>query len=121
MYSQGKVGICVECGSISRPKDYTPFTITIIKQFLKCYDVIDDDVRLSTRSQQIIRADTVVIRNSKDFKLVPGLRNFQTLSAGEVFGSQNSKKFVAKEGQYIIFPQPDAEIGAEAFTIGYKV
>jgi len=57
----------------------------------------------------------------KDYHLKSGMTNFQELKSGEVYSSQDGKDFVARKGECIIFPRPDAKIGAEAFVIGREI
>src|SRR5690606_13665355 len=47
MYLQGKVGICVECGPIAKAEQYVPFAKQTVYQFLKSYDMTDEEVAYS--------------------------------------------------------------------------
>ena len=118
MYKTNKVGICLECGPLSKAEEFKPLAIKSVYQFLKFYGLINSDVEYSTTLKRIIKASEAVMRRSEDFKLDPNLKSFQKLRAGQVIGSQDGKEFVAKDGDYIIFPRPQAQIGAEAFIIG---
>lgn len=121
MYKTGKIGVCLECGPISKSKQYQPLAEKTIKQFLRHFQMLDTDVEFSTSSKRIVRANYSVIRTSKDYYLKPGMTNFQKLRAGEVYSRQDNKDFIAQKGECIIFPRPDAKIGAEAFVIGREV
>ncbi len=118
MYKSGKIGVCLECGSISKSKQNQPLAVKTIKQFLKYFQMLDSDVEFSTNPKRTIKASYSVIRTSKDYHLKPGMTNFHELKTGEVYGSQDGKNFIAQEGECIIFPRLDPKINAEAFVIG---
>jgi succinylglutamate desuccinylase len=118
MYQQGKVGICVECGPSARAEEYLPVALKSARQFLQAMGLIDDVVEFATGPKRIVRAERAVVRAEGDFWLDESLRSFQKLAPGMVFGAQGGKEFVAREGEYIIFPRPKAKVGAEAFVIG---
>lgn len=118
MYQAGKIGICLECGPLSKQEEFIDFTINSIHQFLKYYQMIDSDIAFSQTPKRIIRTERAVIRTSKNFTLDPTLQSFQKLSEGQVLGSLNDKQLVGRDGEYIIFPRPQAPIGAEAYVIG---
>jgi len=121
MHLLGKVGICVECGPLSQADKYKPFAIQTIKQLLKVYEIIDEEVRLATNTKRIIQAYKTVRRTAKDFELDPTLRSFQLLNEGQIIGSQRGKEYLAQRGDYIIFPRPQAAIGGEAFILGREI
>ena len=121
MYKSGKVGICLECGSISKSKQFQALAVKTVKQFLRHFQMLDTDVEFSINPKRITRANYSVIRTSKDYHLKSGMTNFQELKSGEVYSSQDGKDFVARKGECIIFPRPDAKIGAEAFVIGREI
>lgn len=118
MYGAGKIGICVECGPLSRPQEYLGVAVTTVKQFLTFFDMLEEPEPFSTTTKRIIRADHSVTRRADDLVLNPQLRSFQRLVQGEIIGSQAGETYVATEGDYIIFPRPHTPMGGEAFVIG---
>ena len=120
MYQQGKVGVCVECGPISKAEEYTAFARKTVYQFLSYYKVVDPVVSYSSKSKRIIRAEKTVYKSSKDFKLRKGLSNFDALHEGRILATDGSKKLTAQSGECIIFPHYNARIGEEAYVIGIE-
>src|SRR3989344_3702592 len=120
MYKSGKVGITLECGPISKSKQFQPLAIKSIRQFLKYFQMLDTDIDFSTSPKRIIKTSYSVIRTSEDYHLKSGMLNFQELKVGEVYGSMDGKNFIAQQGDLIIFPRKDPKIGAEAFIIGHE-
>lgn len=118
MYTNGKVGICVECGPISKAKEYTEFAKKTIYQFLKYFGMTHKPVAYSQEPKRIIRAQGAIYKTTEDFKLSEGLRNFDKLSAGQIIATEANKTYKAKIGECIIFPHYNARIGEEAYIIG---
>lgn len=118
MFKQGKPGVCVECGPISKASEYKDFAIRTIYQFLKYYDMTDEDIAFSRKPKRIIKADRVVYKSSDNFILSPGLHNFDRLQEGQLIAKDGDKEFRGLEGQYIIFPHYKARIDEEAYIIG---
>jgi len=118
MHLSGKVGICVECGPIEESKHYKALAKKSVLQFLQHYGVIADTVAFSKSPKKIIKAERAVIRKHDDFYLNPKLYNFEQLVDDQVVGHQNNQEIVAQKGDYIMFPDPNAQINAEAFIIG---
>jgi succinylglutamate desuccinylase len=61
------------------------------------------------------------VRTSEDFWLDPSLKSFQKLEPGHAFACHSGKDWVAQTGEYIIFPRPQANVGAEAFILGEEL
>ena len=121
MYKAGKIGICIECGPLSRPEEFKPLAIKSVYQFLKYYDLIETDVEFSTSPKKIIKIESATKRKSEDFYLNPALQSFQQLKTDQILGKQGITYLLGKEGDYIIFPRPNAAIGAEAYLIGRDI
>lgn len=118
MYKQGKVGICVECGPISRSKEYTGFAIKTTLQFLKYYGMVKVDIKLSSKTKKIIKTYKTVYRTNQDYRLTPGLKNFQELPEGKLILRDGDKEYFAEAGDCVIFPHYKARIGEEAYVLG---
>lgn len=120
MYEQGKMGICLECGSIAEAQKFKDLAIRSVKQSLAYFEMIEEQILFSTTEKRIIKAKESVLRTSKDFEMDATLYNFQKLSDGQIIGKQNTTVYKAIAGEYIIFPDPDASIGTEAWIIGQE-
>lgn len=121
MFMQGKPGICVECGPISKAKEYKDFAIRTIQQFLKYYEMISDDMPYSVNPKRIIKADNAVFKSSESFTLIKGFHNFDRLQAGVLIATDGDVQHTAQEGQCIIFPHYNARIDEEAYIIGSEL
>lgn len=121
MYHQGKVGICIECGPISKAAQYKDFAINTIYQFLEYYGMADRIVEYSVSPKRIIRAKQAVFKTSKDFVLSQNLGNFDRLSEGQVVAVDETTKYTSKAGECIIFPHYNARVGEEAYIIGEEL
>jgi succinylglutamate desuccinylase len=118
MFGKGKIGLCVECGPISKAKEYTDFATEIIYQFLQYFDMSPKKVTYSNKSKRIVKADKSVHKSSIKFKLKSGYKNFEKLTAGETVANDGSRTFVAGSNECIIFPHYGARVGEEAYIIG---
>ncbi len=121
MYVSSKVGICIECGPISKAYEYTDFAIKTIYQFLKYFEMTNDDIDYSTGQKRIIQASKAIYKSSDAFVLKPGFRNFDRLKNGQLIASDNTQKHFAEPGDCIIFPHYAARIGEEAYIIGKEL
>jgi succinylglutamate desuccinylase len=118
MFRQGKIGICIECGPISKAQEYKGFSIRTIYQFLRHFDMSDSRTEFSTKPKRIVRASHMVRKSSANFKLTDGFRNFDKMKNGQIISVDGKERYVAKDGECIIFPHYNARIGEEAFIIG---
>jgi succinylglutamate desuccinylase len=121
MFTQGKIGICVECGPISKSRQYTDFAIRIIYQFLQYFDMSPEEVVFSKTPKRMIVADKSVYKSSNQFKLKGGYKNFDRLTSGEIIARDGTKKYVAHKDECIIFPHYAARVGEEVYIIGKEI
>lgn len=121
MYLKGKIGICIECGPISKAKDYTVFAKKSIFQFLKYFDMTSESVSFSSKKKRVIKASRVVCKKSDNFALSEGLRNFDKLQSGQILAVENNKKYIAGASECIIFPHYNARVGEEAYILGKEL
>lgn len=121
MYEQGKIGICLEAGPTVKARETLPVALDAAQKFLAYFGMIGAvESTGPTVKQRLIEAQKAFIRTSDDYELDRGLKSFQRLSDGQVYGNHAGEQFVAAEGECIIFPRPDAAIGTEAFVIGVE-
>jgi succinylglutamate desuccinylase len=121
MFLKGKIGICVECGPISKATEYKEFAKKTIYQFLNHYDMTNKELNNSKIPKRIIRASSAVYRNSKCFKLADGFHNFDKLKDGQTIATEQNKQYIANHNECIIFPNYTAQIGEESYIIGFEV
>lgn len=118
MYATGKVGLCVECGPISKAKEYTAFAEKVIYQFLQYFEMSPKKVAYSGKPKRLVAAEKSVYKPSADFKLREGYKNFSKLVPGEVIAREGRREYKAGAGECIIFPHYTARIGEEAYIVG---
>lgn len=118
MFRLGKIGICIECGPISKAQEYKDFSIRTIYQFLRHFDMSDSLTEFSIKPKRIVRASHMVRKSSVNFKLIDGFRNFDKMKNGQIISVDGEEKYIAHDGECIIFPHYNARIGEEAFIIG---
>lgn len=120
MYALGKIGICIECGPISKATEYKDFAINSIYQFLQYFEMLPFEVGVSTLPKRVIRAENAVVKDSEQLSLSEGLHNFDKLEVGQVIASDNDRVFYASEGEYILFPRYYAKVGQELYISGFE-
>lgn len=118
MYLQNKIGVCVECGPISKSKEYVEFAINTIYQFLKYFEMTNEDVNFSRTNKRIIRAERAIYKTSSSFKLNDNFHNFMRLREGQIIARDKVKTWKARSNECIIFPHYKARINEEAYIIG---
>jgi succinylglutamate desuccinylase len=121
MFEAGKLGLCVECGPISKAEAYTPLTVKTVHQFLKYFDMTNEPVEYSATPKRLIRAQKAIHKSSDNFVLAPGLHNFDRLEPGQVIATEGDQQFTATANQCIIFPHYNAKLGEEAYIIGEEL
>lgn len=120
MYANGKIGICLECGPISKSQEYKDYAVRSIYQFLQYFKMIDFEVSVSAQPKRVIRAEHRVVKDSEQLLLSKGLHNFDRLKEGQIIAQDGEKTFYATEGECIIFPRYYANVGQELYISGYE-
>jgi succinylglutamate desuccinylase len=118
MHVQGKIGICIECGPISKAAEYKNFAIKTIYQFLRYYDMTNEEVVFSTQPKRIIAAQRSIYKTAESFQLAKGFHNFDKLAASQTIAVDANQTYVARAKECIIFPHYGARVGEEAYIIG---
>lgn len=121
MHSLNKIAICAETGSNFYPQKYFGLAYKTILQFLKYFGAIESSVEYSKKSKKYIQVEESIIRENEQLSFNKNYQNFDSLADGEIFIRDGAKEYTAVEGQYIIFPRPNAEIGQEVCVIGRKL
>lgn len=117
MSANNKVGLCLECGSNLEAEKYVELAEESIYRFLDYYSLINSQLPVIRQSQKIFNVVSIVTRQSQSFYFDRPYYNFDKLIAGKVFATDGDKKYIAGQGEYIIFPRPNQVIGQEVFTL----
>lgn len=118
MHLNGKIGICLECGPISKADFYKDHAKQAIYQFLKYFELIEYPVAFSNQPKRLVQANEAIMKASESFQLAKGLHNFDLLEEGQIIATEGSKEFTAKANECIIFPHYKARVNEESYIIG---
>ncbi|MEK7570504.1 MAG: succinylglutamate desuccinylase/aspartoacylase family protein [Patescibacteria group bacterium] len=117
MHSQGKIGLCAECGSIFDPGTATALAHQAIQGFLLIRKHVDG-VQPKMTAKRYIPVTTIGMKQSADFRFAKDFSDFEVLPANQPFAWDGEMTYRAKPNQRIIFPRPDTPIGGEVFILG---
>ncbi|QQG49873.1 MAG: succinylglutamate desuccinylase/aspartoacylase family protein [Candidatus Berkelbacteria bacterium] len=120
MTSQGKIGICLECGSNFEPEKYVPVAEQSVLTFLGQYGLVDAPKAIQSRPA-LYRVAEVVKRETADFEFDQTYVNFQKLEPAQQFARDSQRKFIAADNTYILFPRPKQKVGEESFILLSKI
>ena len=119
-----KPALGVECGSLHKPNEYVPLAIQTIYGFLKyfhCITTIPEKYRFSVpKNQNFFVIEEQVHKQSDAFFFTKNFKNFSLLEEGEKIAVDGDAHYLAKEGQFILFPRADKPVGGEVFLLGRK-
>ncbi len=121
MHNQGKIGICLECGPHHKLEESLRRADLAVDVFLKYFGCIEGNELNVTKKKRYICVHKAIIRKTKDFIFNKEYKNFDLLSDGEIFATDNGKKYVAKKNECIILPTPNEPIGGEICLLGKEV
>lgn len=118
MNKSGKVGICVECGTIGDSK-----TAKLAKQsvfsFLKARGHLEKKNN-SEEKNTYIRMYKKYYTKTDNFKLEKEFKNFESLKKGQLIGQDGDEKIRADKDCIILFAHSRNEKGKSAFLLGKK-
>lgn len=114
MYNNGKIGICVELGSLRHTEKFKDLGIKTSYQFLQYFDLIDEQVPFDSVPQDIMEMHYMHKKQTEDFKFTKEYLSFDKISAGEIIAHDKDQITMDVDG-YIIFPSTKDPIGVEAF------
>jgi succinylglutamate desuccinylase len=118
MYNQGKLGICLECGSVYKSEENQDLAYKSVLQFLKYFGAISGEIEFSKKEKRIVEVFEAVKKKTDNFNFVRDFADFEKLKEGEVFAQDGDKKYIAKKNECIIFPNSNKKIGEEVFILG---
>lgn len=118
LHQQGKPAICVECGQLDRWRQNLPLAIEAINAFLAILGLTNQSIP-SARQQTVVAVKYPVFKETDRFCFVREFVGFETLKPNELIARDGEKQYRAPQwASCVIFPWPEAPIGAEAFLIG---
>lgn len=120
MYDSGKIGICLECGPISKTSQMADFAYRSVLQFLSYFDMLPEAARLSKTKKKHLKATYSIVVQSDVFEMGTFV-NFEPLADNQLIAKEGDKHYTAKAGQCVVFPDPAAPIGHEACIIAEEV
>lgn len=118
MNQNGKIGICIECGTSNRYEKFLDLAKKSVYQFLQYFECIDKKVEYSDVKQRFFKVKRMIHKKTESFKFVKNFKDFEKLPVDEVFALDGTASHVASDNEYIIFPRPDVAVGDEVCIIG---
>ncbi|MCE9585512.1 succinylglutamate desuccinylase/aspartoacylase family protein [Candidatus Nomurabacteria bacterium] len=119
MENQNKIGICLECGPVSKPEEYKEFAKKQIYKFIDYFNLMDFHVSNKKRTnKKIVQVTKVLKAKTNNFNFMKDYKNFELLPDNAVFAIDGIKKIKSKKNECIIFPRKNQKIGAEACIVG---
>lgn len=115
MSNQGKIGICVELGAIGEPDKYIDLGIQTAYQFLQHFNLVEKRHQSSTKTQTILQADSMYVRQHEDFSFAKKFQTFEQVAQGQLICTDGGKEVLATKDLYLLFPGSNSPIGVEAF------
>ena len=116
----GKQALCIECGSVFEMGKNISLAKDSIKKYLQYFKIINGKPLNSKISKINIHVYKTVVRKKGNEKIVfsKKYKDFELLKDNEIFVSIDKKSYIAKNGDYIIFPRKNAKVENEIFILG---
>lgn len=118
MNSNGKMGICMECGYIEDPESIK-VAETGILAFLKARGHIANDEKVKKHTR--IHFDYLYKTKTNNFILAKSFDDFAEISKGQLIGIDGGEEIIAERDAVILFARNRNKIGDEAFLLGKKL
>lgn len=118
MYTQGKIGLCAECGSNFRSEEYVSLALQTVEAFLWFFGLTARPTNPERFPQRLVTVLRAEHKHTAGFAFTKEYTNFEELPEGEIFAVDGPTEYRAGPKECIIFPRPNAAIGDEAFLIG---
>ena len=118
MHKLGKIGICLECGSIKHSTKNLDFAYDSILQYLQYFDAIDTIVPRHHINQKHLHVEQCQLVTSNSFKLLHDFSDFETLPKGYVIAQDEFKTYITTKEQVILFGSSNKPVGSEAYFLG---
>lgn len=118
MNNRDRIGICIECG-YKRDPNSTDFAIQSVLQMLTQLDMLADidQVTLAQDAQSIYRSEYIYTAKSEDFKLSQSFTDFDSVPAQTCIAQDGGQAIEFETDYHILFANPAAQAGQEAFLL----
>lgn len=120
MNRNGKIGVCVELGSINISEEMSVLGEKIAKQFLSYFKLIEK-VGESSSEKTILDAKMMYRKNTNKMVFTKNYKTFDEIPANTVFATDGNLELKTKNDSVILFPNATYDIGTEAFILAEKV
>ena len=117
MYRNGKIGICLECGTSNKYMEFVEYAEHAAKQFLQHFGCIDVCVEDYALSQDHVKVTKLVKKQTESFTFSDNFYDFEVLPTDRPFIIDGEELF-ANPGEVIMFPRPDVAVGEEVCIVG---
>lgn len=114
MEEQGKVGVVLELGSTQNPDRHAALAHACVQNFLQYFGVLPGALA-DVQTQEYLRVASVHRRNSETFAFAKDYASFDAVTTGEVIATDGALQLHAAQTGRLLFPRPNAPVGAEAF------
>lgn len=122
MFNQGKMGMCLECGSVFDAAAQATRAQNSILQFLEYFGVISTSkVTADPTPKKYIHVYKAARKQTDEFSFARDYADFEPLKEGKLFAKDGPEEYLAQKGDCIIFPHPDTAIGNEVFILGKEI
>src|SRR5690606_15846056 len=112
MFNRGKLAVCLECGPNQKFEDYIELATDCINLFLQYFNILDSDMANKVQSDpRIFSVKAIVKKQTDQLSFDTAYHNFDRLVFGAVFAQDGVRKYIAEEGDHILFPRPNQKIG----------
>lgn len=118
LHQRGRPAICVECGRLDRWRQNLPLAVETVNAFLAILGLVDQPMP-PAREQTVVAVQYPVFKKTDRFRFVREFSGFETLQPNELIARDGKMQYRApRTPSCIIFPWPEAPVGAEVFLIG---
>jgi len=118
MEKNGKVGICLECGTTNKYKKFVSLAEDSVYQFLYYFGCIEKKVEYSSVRQNYVRVKKIFYKKTSKFKFTKEFKDFEKLPKNYVFAVDGNEEIKSFQNDCILFPRPNVKVGGEVCIIG---
>lgn len=117
MFSQGKVGICVELGALECSEMFVELGIATVKAFLSAMGCIVSGSDIVKTVQRLLTLQMMYKKTHEDCRFACAFNSFDLIGANEPIVIENSHVFSTNVDSIILFPNVTGPIGTEIFIL----
>lgn len=122
MYFSGKVGICLELGSLQKTEEFVSLGIEASLHMLEFYNLIESTTPRNTSTDtRHLQATQFYIKQSDSFHFRHTYKTFDYIPAGTHMATDGDHNIVVEKDSYILFPNESTHIGTEAYILAEEI